>query len=77
MDYFKLDNIEYVTIRTVNNKLVQRLHGSNIPVFRKLSIEESNKWFKYVYAVQRTLKATTSRNTDRAFFESNLPHFQK
>ncbi|GBM85800.1 hypothetical protein AVEN_214301-1 [Araneus ventricosus] len=36
-----------------------------IPVLSKLSIDEPNKWFHHVPAVQRTLNSTTNRATQK------------
>ena len=54
-EYCVAEGIEYVFITTGvsrRNGQVERLHSTIIPMLAKLSIEEPNKWFKHVEAVQ-------------------------
>lgn len=71
-DFCENENIEHVTITTGvprGNGQIERLHATIIPVLSKLCLEEPNKWFKYVDAVQRTINSTVSRSTKRTPFE--------
>lgn len=71
-DYCEFEDIEHLTITTGvprGNGQIERLHGTIIPVLSKLSIDEPEKWFKYVDVVQRTVNSTISRSTKRTPFE--------
>lgn len=71
-DYCETEGIEHVTITTGvprGNGQIERLHGTILPVLSKLAIDEPNKWYKHVDALQRTINSTTSRSTKRTPFE--------
>ncbi|KFM78384.1 hypothetical protein X975_13790, partial [Stegodyphus mimosarum] len=45
------------------------MHGILIPVLTKLSLQDPEKWFKYVASVQRIINSTTSQATNFTPFE--------
>ncbi|GFW42380.1 hypothetical protein TNCV_239771 [Trichonephila clavipes] len=72
-DYCDEENIQHLQIATGvpprGNGQVERIHRTLIPVLTKLSLDDSTKWYKYVYRLQRILNSTISRSTKWTPFE--------
>ncbi|GFU85856.1 retrovirus-related Pol polyprotein from transposon 17.6 [Trichonephila clavipes] len=66
------ENIQHLQIATGvprGNGQVERIHRTLIPVLTKLSLDDSTKWYKYVYRLQRILNSTICRSTKWTPFE--------
>ena len=71
-DYCESEKTEHIPITMGiprGNRQVERLHAKIMPILSKLSINDPNKWYKHVEAVQRTINATTSRSTGKTPFK--------
>ena len=67
---YESEKIEHISIMTGiprGNVQVERLQTTTIPILSKLSINDPNKWYKHVEAIQRTTNG--SRNTGKIPFE--------
>ena len=52
------------------NGQIERLHTTMIPILLKFSINDPNKWYKYVEGIQRTINAITSRSICKILLET-------
>ncbi|GFY12607.1 hypothetical protein TNCV_2447981 [Trichonephila clavipes] len=75
-DYCDEESIQHLQIATgvprgngQGNGQVERIHRTLIPVFTKLSLDDSTKWYKYVDRLQRILNSTISHSTKWTSFE--------
>lgn len=71
-EYCKDENIQHITTTTGvprGNGQVERMNRTIIPVLTKLSLEDPNKWFKYVDRVQRAMNGTYQRSINTTPFE--------
>ncbi|GFV58708.1 pro-Pol polyprotein [Trichonephila clavipes] len=71
-DYCDEENIQHLQIATDvprGNEQVERIHRTLIPVFTKLSLDDSTKWYKYVDRLQIILNSTICRRSKWIPFE--------
>ncbi|GFW01770.1 hypothetical protein TNCV_1232701 [Trichonephila clavipes] len=71
-DYCDEENIQHLQIVIGvprGNGQVERINRTLIPVFTKLSLDDSTKWYKYVDRLQRILNSTICRSTKWTPFE--------
>ena len=70
--YCKEEGIQHITVRTGvprDNGQVERINRTIIPVFTKLSLDNSTKWYKQVDRLQGELNCTVQRSINSSPFE--------
>lgn len=65
----KIELITTTTGQPRGNGQVEKFHGTLIPVITKLSLDDPDKWFRHVPAVQRVINSTVSSATCFSPFE--------
>lgn len=71
-EYCEEEGIQHITITTGvprGNGQVERINRIIIPILTKLSLDDPNKWWKYVDRVQKALNSTFQRSIHATPFE--------